>query len=122
MDGDPRIDKLMLPVAKAIKDSLNGKWSSGIYNRAYEAVMQVVEENDNLKARAEAAEARVAELEAAQRWIPVSERLPEEMQNVLVISRDGYVYNWRHANAFMQFFVTRYTHWRPFEPPKEMEG
>ena len=32
----------------------------------------------------EAAEKRIAELEAAQRWIPVSERLPEPEMNVLI--------------------------------------
>ena len=33
---------------------------------------------------------RIAELEAAQRWIPVSERLPEDGETVFVIIYDGF--------------------------------
>lgn len=55
------------------------------------------------------------------RWIPVTERLPEEGQNVLVIGRDGYVYNWLHTRSMVQAFLTHWTHWRPFEPPQEVE-
>lgn len=40
---------------------------------------------DALRARAEAAEAKVSELEAAQAWVLVSERLPENFQEVLVL-------------------------------------
>src|SRR5690606_25670543 len=36
---------------------------------------------------------RIAELEAAQRWIPVGERLPEERQNVLALDKTGTAYH-----------------------------
>ena len=39
---------------------------------------------------AEYVTARIAELEAAQRWIPVSERLPEDGETVFVIIHDGF--------------------------------
>ena len=77
---------------------------------------------DELVERAEAAEARAKELEAASRWIPVSERLPQEAQEVIVISSNGYVCKWFHANQMRQAFLTHWTHWRPFEPPQEVEG
>ena len=39
--------------------------------------------------RASKAESRIAELEVAQRWIPVGERLPEEFTPVLTFSKDN---------------------------------
>jgi len=38
----------------------------------------------------EAAEARIVELEASRRWIPVGERLPEEGEEVSVCLPDGF--------------------------------
>lgn len=83
---------------------------------------------------AKAAKARVAELEAAQRWIPVSERLPNESNTYLVYSPDvpdgagtkvwqvAY-YAWKTPKME---FTTGYTvtHWMPLpKPPKEeVEG
>ncbi len=75
-------------------------------------------ENIKLKERAEAAEAKVAELEAARRWIPVSDGLPE---------KDGYYLGWSSTYGFeFVYFDTLFgggrlsgvTHWMPLpEPP-----
>ncbi len=46
MEGDQRIDKLMFPVAQAIKRNLKGDGFTDIYNRAYEAVMEVMDALD----------------------------------------------------------------------------
>lgn len=74
-------------------------------------------------------EARIAELEAKQRWIPVSERLPEVEVNVLAA-----VYDASNSSVSMQilkhhgegkwfFWDTCYyvvTHWMPLpEPPED---
>lgn len=99
-------------------------------NKWREAALALSKSNGESCARAEAAEARVAELEAEQRWIPVSERLPEESNAYLVYSPDvpdgagtkvwqvAY-YAWKTPKME---FTTGYTvtHWMPLpKPPKE---
>ena len=100
------------------------------------AGMEWMERADGYLARAEAAEAKVKELEAASRWIPVSERLPEkdtmeqwEMYECK-LNRYGEILiaplwfvcgNWYcHYNQFCyDEFVTD---WRPIQPPRPEEG
>jgi len=62
-----------------------------------------------------------AELEAAQRWIPVSERLPEEKQNVLALDRTGTAYHWEYSRSLSNIFVSDYTHWMPLPQPPEVQ-
>ena len=80
---------------------------------------------DEMKARAEAAEARVAELEAAARWIPVEERLPEvrgryifggpsTVSDAFLSTIEYYEPGWGASPLF--------THWRPLPVPPEVEG
>lgn len=76
---------------------------------------------DALQARAEAAEKRVAELEAEMRWIPVTERLPEEKQEVIVITRNRFVCTWLYTSKMAQLFARYWTHWMPYKLPKEVE-
>jgi len=79
MQGDPKVDELMRPVLAAIKRHVkNSDAITDIYNRAYEAVMEVqdalnvsaavtaqqIAENAKNLQRAEAAEARAERLQA----------------------------------------------------------
>ena len=61
----------------------------------------------------DALNARIAELEASRRWIPVGERLPEEKQNVLALDRTGTAYHWEYSRSLSNIFVSDYTHWMP---------
>jgi len=88
-------------------------------------------ENDQLmKQRIAELEARIAELEARQRWIPVSEMLPEIDKEVLIY--DGYremVVGWLegfHRYKYFRFRDERWhgevTHWMPLPEPPIMYG
>ena len=75
--------------------------------------MEHIEKVANLKAELDRAAARIAELEAERRWIPVSERLPEERQNVLALDRTGTAYHWEYSRSLSNIFVSYYTNWMP---------
>ena len=68
-----------------------------------------------------ALKARIAELEAERRWIPVGERLPEERQNVLALDRTGTAYHWEYSRSLSNIFVGYYTHWMPLPEPPEVK-
>lgn len=68
-----------------------------------------------MQARAEAAEARVAELEDAGRWIPCSERLPEVIEQVLCYAPYYHSIEVRWADQFGEAV----THWQPLPTPPE---
>ena len=75
--------------------------------------------------RLEKLEAEVSRLKAQQRWIPVTERLPEECKNVLIATTEGVSVGCYDAFEDEWFdCVNVYndvvTHWMTLpEPPKE---
>ena len=71
----------------------------------------------------------IAELEAAQRWIPVSERLPKENAPVLVLTVLGGMFvDFIHGKSvvtgnpdFYELDVEDVTHWMPLPEPPEVQ-
>jgi len=75
---------------------------------------------DNLHAEIKELEAELAALREANRWIPVSERLPENGQEILALGRNKTVDSWLYYPAVEGVFRLEYTHWRPLpEPPEQ---
>lgn len=68
----------------------------------------------------------IAELEAAQRWIPVSERLPEEDTDgnaLMAICRySGEWVRTAFGAEFADEFVRHYTHWMYAPQPPEVQA
>jgi hypothetical protein len=80
----------------------------------------LVEERDALRAR-------IAELEAKTRWIPVSERLPETNKSVLTLDQYGNqatlgYYPDDECGGF-GMYPYEVTHWMPLsEPPEDTDA
>jgi hypothetical protein len=65
---------------------------------------------------------RIAELEAERRWIPVSERMPEDLQSVVIITNDSMTGIVRYLELYGRegfgAWSEDVTHWMPLpEPP-----
>jgi len=129
MEGNKRVDELMLPVLNAINRHVKDRDAkTEIYNRAYEVIISSM---DVMNMEISKLRSEVSALREQVRWIPVSERLPEDYENVLLLlnglvassgfhnsiipqwSADGFYY---HSNWY-----DTVTHWKPLPQPPEVE-
>ena len=62
----------------------------------------------------DALNAEIARLRDAARWIPVSERLPEDNQNIVAFNfSKTSVDLWKFSPFLKSYFVRHYSHWMP---------
>ena len=129
MEGDKRIDELMLPVLNAINRHVKDREAkTDIYNRAYEALLISMDVKDieisNLRSENAALRERV-------RWIPVNEKRPTRGDcatdplgrpiSYVLGCVNGHLYGLIHLDYFD--INTTYTHWMPLpQPPEESEN
>jgi hypothetical protein len=92
---------------------------------AKQGYQQVIDDKNEI---IEVLRARVAELEAANRWIPVSERLPENMRMIWTFGAyDSPAVCWYRNGRFVNCYDTTLdmsgvTHWKLPEAPVEIRG
>ena len=113
---------------KAIEELL--VYFSGIVERASKAEARIAELEAEVTKGHELQDSycdRIAELEAAQRWIPVSERLPEPYEKVIALAKDCMNVGWvlpedlREVGkgAFARLYNV--THWMPLPAAPQQE-
>ena len=85
-------------------------------------------ENWNTRPIEDALTARIAELEAERRWIPVGERLPEPYTRVLACIKSGYMeVDYMYSEPIVDVGIADFnsldnvTHWMPLPPSPESE-
>ena len=82
-------------------------------------------EHWNTRPIEDALHARIAELEEAQRWISVSERLPEDLQPTVIITKGGMTGIVRYLELYGRegfgSWSEDVTHWMPLPQPPEVQ-
>ena len=119
-ETDKLVDELSEVCFEYGKDESNPKMLNVFY--ATKALKNYV---GIMQGRIELLTARIAELEAERRWIPVSERLPENISNVLILSRGEQLIASYHSKYSLWYvpFVDKpvVTHWMPLPELPEVQ-
>ncbi len=119
-EADKLVDELSEVCFEYGKDESNPKMLNVFY--ATKALKNYV---GIMQGRIELLTARIAELEAERRWIPVSERLPENISNVLILSRGEQLIASYHSKYSLWYvpFVDKpvVTHWMPLPELPEVQ-
>ena len=119
-EADKLVDELSEVCFEYGKDESNPKMLNVFY--ATKALKNYV---GIMQGRIELLTARIAELEAERRWIPVSERLPENISNVLILSRGEQLIASYHSKYSLWYvpFVDKpvVTHWMPLPELPEVK-
>ena len=123
-------------LAEALAEALEQRnlWIEGEeYRELVILRMRLSNKVESLAEELEAADARIAELEEAQRWIPVSERLPEDRVTILAAFNNREILTAKYYKYYEGFgSVENYwriegwhsgnvTHWMPLPQPPEVQ-
>ena len=116
------------PFCGAMPTKLNSRYTCSTFGCALQE-NTVSAKEWNTRPIEDALNARIAELEAVQRWIPVSERLPEFDQDVFAIVEGdfviGYFYEAWEGNVYFSVnegdAMMVATHWMPLPKLPEVQ-
>ena len=84
--------------------------NAGLKQKKIEQLEEIIQASRN----------RIAELEEQQRWIPVSESLPEDQEFVIILYKGVVDVTSYHADGFAHTF-DHVTHWQELPQPPESE-
>ena len=122
------IDALRANVATVIDTDDDGYETISYHNKVWILYTEHTKLMDSLLVPLYAARARIAELKAANRWIPVGERMPDNHVVVLALGvlmqRDLAYYDVDYEKWYWNEHFTTHatvTHWRPLPEPPEAE-
>jgi len=122
---DKENQKLQLRLAASENDILLREVNE-MLKKTQSRLQQVEDNREHIKRLLCDAEKRIAELEAEQRWIPVSEGLPEDSR-IYDVAIAGYQYSWTGSCVFGKWIgesgkaILGVTHWK-YRPQLPKDG
>ncbi len=96
------------------------QWSKALQEYIGQLEAEITELKEKAKGRDELINkwhGKAKELEGANRWIPVNERLPRDQQEEVLWYRAGFPVRWEDSEFYYESSAG-YTHWKPITLPE----